>query len=357
MKHVFKFSVLSVLLLVLGACKRDKAEYLGPGYISAPAGFAVTSFTATPSLVNFTTDSVMFNATFSHAVSWTLTLVGQTSGATFQRKGVSNSLVNFPWGGTHDGIFFFRKGENVTATLSFFGTNLTSTATVQIATPRNFKVYGQFPITGDFEQREFIEPSYGPPVVYSPYWAHFNFPTPIPNVVQGLDSAAIDRLGNVVPSVEGKLYYYIKGKGNQQVFVSGIQYTGMLLPALPATPDNIWINMYVYGTGDKNAGIELEYQEEDADGSSTGYQGSDDDAFVARILLDHVGWKLVSYKYSDLTPSLNAPFGGSGNHIHEPHRLRSFDMVLLKKVNPDEPVEVYIDFPIITVGGPFNPSK
>ncbi len=350
MKHLFSFSI---LVLLLFSCSREKTDYLGPSYISAPQGFGVTSFTATPSPVDFTVNPVLLNATFTNSVSWTLTIRGQKSGAIFERKGISNGLSNEEWTGTHDGIFFFRKGETAIATLSFFGTDLTYSVPVIITKPRNFASYGQFPLVGDFENPLLVEPQ---PPAYSPYWASFNYPTAIPNVVQGVDSVAIDYQGNSVPSVEGSKYYYIKGKGDQQVFVSGIQYFGALTPVLPATPDNIWVNMYVYGTGDKNTAIELEYQESDIDGYP-GYQGYDDDAFVAHINIEHKGWKLFSFKYSSLYPSLNADFGGSGNKIHEPNRLRSFVMVLLKRSNPDAPVEVYVDYPIITVGGPFNPSK
>ncbi len=83
----------------------------------------------------------------------------------------------------------------------------------------------------------------------------------------------------------------------------------------------------------------------------------DDDAFVAKITLNHKGWKLFSFKYSSLLPSINAAFGGSGNKIMEPNRVTILNLVLTKKSDPDSPVELYFDHPIFTVGGPFDPSK
>ena len=347
MKAVFKFSILwtiAALLLVL-ACKRKDVEFIGPAYISAPEGFAVTSFTATPPSVNFTSGTVAFNATFTHTVSWTLTITGQQSGAVYQIDGISNGLTNVVWTGVHNGAAFFRTGETATATLSFFGTSLTSSTTVNITQAPDYTTCGQFPTGGDFEAPSQIIP--------------FNawYPFGGANVEMGVDSVAVDYGGNPVPSVQGEKYYFIRGLGTQQVFVSGIQYGGALLPALPDDADNVWINMYIYGTGDPNTAIELEYQEEDFDGTALGYSGTDDDAFVAKITADHKGWKLFSFQYSKLVPSLNANFGGSGNKIHEPDRLRSFDLILLKKSNPDSPVEVYFDYPIITVGGPFVPCN
>jgi hypothetical protein len=350
--------------MVMVACKREKPAFLGPAYIAAPAGFAVTSFTATPITVNFSsntatsnTTQVSFNATFTSSVSWTLTITGQQSGAVCVLKGISDGLTNIAWKGTNDGLTFFRKGETAIATLSFYGTSLAPTTTVTITDVRKYSSYGTFPLAGDFEDTSKVLPRHTHSGdIYSPYWASFNFPTAIANESQGIDSMAIDYNGNPVPSVQGKKYYYIKGLGAQAQFVSGLQYFGALLPKLPATPDNIWVNMYIYGTGDANAAVDLEYQEDDLH-SSPGYVSSADDAWVAHLVLNHTGWKLFSIKYSDLVVSSNVGFGDKGNHIQEPNRMVSFDLVLLKKSNPNTPVEVYFDFPIFTVGGPFDPSK
>jgi hypothetical protein len=354
MKPIFKYCtllLLSGLVVALVSCKREEVDFIGPSYISAPEGFSVPIFTGTPSPIDFTVNSVAFNATFTSSVSWTLTVKGQQSGALYKTNGISDGLTNVIWKGTHSGVSFFKTGETAIATLSFFGTSYTASTSVVISKARNFNGYGQHPPGGDFENPTLIKHASG--------WHAFNDPTPIPNSTQGVGSSEIDYKGNVVTAIQGNNYYYIRGLGNQQYFVSGIQYdTGMpLSPATPADANNVWVNMYIYGTGDPNTQVELEYQEADADGTQAGYQGTDDDAFVARIVLDHVGWKLFSFQYSKLTPSLNAPFGGSGNKIHEPNTLRSFDLVLIKKSKADSPVEVYFDYPIITTGGPFDPTK
>lgn len=361
MKQIVKFSI---LLLIAGtftllACKREEVDYLGPGYISAPEGFAVNSFTAstaTPASVDFTSDKVVFDANFTHSVTWTLTIKGQESGAVKIYNGVSNGF-NIEWKGDHGDLMFFRTGEAVTASISFFGTSLNPTNTIAITKAPNYTICGQFPRSGDFEDPSQVEPKPGPPPVYSPYWASFNFPNPIPNVQQGVDSIAVDYKGNKVPAVQGKKYYFIKGLGDQSNFVSGIQYFGPRNIVLPNTPDNVWVNMYIYGTGDANAQVELEYQESDLNRGLPGYQGETDDAWVTYITLNHVGWKLFSFQYSKLTPSRNLNFGGNGNKIPEPHRLVSFNVILVKKSIPDSPVEVYFDYPIITVGGPFKPCN
>ncbi len=351
MKALFKFSV---LLILLAACKREKLDYIGPAYVSAPLGFEVTSFTSSLSSVDFTSDSIKINAVFSSEVSWKLSITGQTSGAVYELSGISSGLKNMDWKGGNTGVFFFRTGENVVATLSFYGTELSSSITIKIITARDFRINNRFLPYGDFENPLKINDANN--------WHAFNNTTPpIPNVVQGVDSMAIDYNGNIVPSVQGKNYYFIKGVGNQSVFVSGVSYTrnsgGPLFNnTLPATPDNIWVNIYIYGTGDANIAVDLEYKEDDT-GIVDAYDPKHDDAFVAHLTLNHKGWKLFSFKYSDLVPSTTSGFGDKGNKIHEPERLVTWDLVLMKKSNPDSPVEVYFDYPIVTVGGPFNPSK
>ncbi|HEY8402921.1 MAG TPA: hypothetical protein VIK89_16765 [Cytophagaceae bacterium] len=360
MKSILKLSIvfgIAGIVITVLSCKRSEVDYLGPAYVSAPEGFAVTNFSATSELVDFTSDTVVFNADFTHSVSWILTVKGQESGAVRRYSGNSKGFSNIVWTGVHDDLFFFRKGESVTATLSFYGSSYTASTNLTIKEAPDYTKCGQFPREGHFENPSLIVPKPGPPPVYSPYFASFNFPNPIPNVEQGVDSMAIDYKGNRVPSVQGKNYYYIKGKGNQSNFVSGIQYFGPRNIVLPQTADDVWVNMYIYGTGDANAQVELEYQESDPGRGLPGYQGETDDAFVAYIPLTHKGWKLFSFRYSDLTPSKNLAFGGNGNKIHEPHRLVSFNVILVKVANPDSPVEVYFDFPIITVGGPFKPCR
>ena len=107
MKQIFK---ISIILMAMFACKRDKADFIGPAYIAAPEGFGVTGFTA-PSSVDFTSASVSFNATFTSSVSWTLTITGQKSNAVHVMRGISNGFTNLVWTGKMDGVAFFKTGE------------------------------------------------------------------------------------------------------------------------------------------------------------------------------------------------------------------------------------------------------
>jgi hypothetical protein len=368
MKQILRFSI---VLVVLFACHRDKVNFVGPAFIAAPEGFGVTtSLTATPSPVDFSTGGkVTFNAAFTSAVSWTLTIKGQTSGAVHVIQGISAGLTNIVWTGRHDGVFFFMKDETTTATLSFYGTSLTSSVNISITDVYNYTTCpgNVFPRYGDFEST----PPANAPKISSPYWLKFNAAGSHQGLAghnidgQGKDSLATDRNGNPVPPVQGKNYYYIKGLGTQQVFVDGIQtYTSgfgaspnFKTNALPTNPDDVWINLYLYGTGDPNAQLQLQMDEADFDGATSGYQPAEDDAWRVFVTLNHQGWKLFSIQYSKLAISADPAFGGSGNRIMESNKLRFIEFVLLKATDPNSPVEMYFDYPIITVGGPFVPCK
>ncbi|MDF2457514.1 MAG: hypothetical protein K0R51_3507, partial [Cytophagaceae bacterium] len=305
-----------------------------------------------------------FNASFTAStvpvtVSWVLTIVGPNSGAMYQVSGTGSSFTNIQWGGSHTGLFFFRTGETAKATLSFMGSSLTKTIDVLIKRQASFNTCdATYPRNADFEAPVQVLPPSG-------NWASFNYPKgQILNVDQGITGIdddttqfQFDRNGNRVPSVQGKNFYYIKGLGESASFVSGLMYeSGAATPVTSADPNDVWFNVYVYGSGDLNAGLDLEFHEADLPGDNA-YDGKVDDSWNYHLELKHTGWKLISFKYADLTLSNNPDLGGHGNKKMEPNRFRHVAFVLLKKLNPNAPVEVFIDYPIFTYGAPFKPCK
>lgn len=362
MKSIFKLSMVkpivcfSILLAVTFACRRDKVDVLGPAYIMAPEGFSVTGFAASADTIDFAATSaaypdgpVLFDATFTHSVSWVLTIRGQKSGALHKIEGISSGLNDISWSGIHDELAFFSKGENATATLSFFGTTLTSSVNINLITAPNYRTCGIMSRFSDMEDSLKV-----------------NFPAyeiiNQPGVTLGSVSNAIDYNGNLVPSIQGDRYYVIKGKNTQNnIFVAGLKYKGNYLPGtnsapMSADPNEVWINLYVYGTGDEHTTVNIEMQEDD-DVPANDYQPTSDDAYVASIKPTHMGWKLFSFKYSTIPVSTSAPDGGSGDKIQEPLKLKYIVFTLLKDAAYDAPVETYFDYPIITIGGPFKPCK
>jgi len=367
MKRMFRFSlvIILVLLAVVIACNRKKQDLIGPSYVAAPEGLSATFSTAAPIPalgVDFVlTPKVNFNASFLASaapatVSWIVTIVGQQSGAMYQISGTVSSFTNIQWGGSHTGLFFFRTGETATATLSFMGSSYTKSVNILIKRQASFNTCGTYPKNADFETPSQVLPPSG-------NWASFNYPVgTIVNVKQGISGVdstnfRLDRLGNLITAVQGKNYYYMGGFGDSPSFVTGLEYLSMAsTPITSADPNNVWFNVYVHGSGDINAGLDIEFHEADLPGDA-GYTGKVDDSWIYHLELKHTGWKLLSFKYADLAISTNPDLGGHGNKIMEPNRLREVAFVLLKKLNPNAPVEVFIDYPIFTYGAPFKPCK
>jgi len=376
MKRIVRFSTI-VTVAFIGvtlACSRQNPSYIGPAYIAAPDGFSTSALKPNKTSVNFPVP-VNYNATFTSTVSWILTITGQTSGAVHVIEGTSANLSNVAWSGGMDGVEFFQTGEVAVATLSFYGTSLTTSASVTITGAANYAYCGYFAPSAGFNTPSGNIPNNGwnffnkSPNPKLPGGSPFNtFLTTIVNVKQGVavsggtgdNALQSDRNGNLVVAPEGAGYYYIKGLGDQSAYVSGVgfgtympQAIGMYTSLASYSPSDIWVNVYLYGSGDANAKAQLEFQE--SAGPLIAPNPVNDNYWEAYVTLNHKGWKLFSFKYSDLTVSTIKLNGGNGDGIQNPGKLWGFDVTLQKVSNPNSPVELFMDYPIITIGGPFKP--
>ncbi len=327
-------SIIGIVAALSFGCKRS-GEINGPQYITAPEGFEVVgnSFMASKASVDFSggTDSISFHASFSHEVSWIVTLTGQTSGAEMVIEGLSSSIDGSNcvwWTGGHTGTFFFEDGETVTATLSFLGSSLNISDSFVLTAGRDWSTKANLilPNNNGFE-------------LNFTGWFEYNAP--------------LNEIVTVPSAVEGTNCVYIFGNGAPD-FVTGIGTPPGTFAGVPADPDSVYVNLYVYGTGNPNAFVSYQFKEADKDEADLNYGDATDDAWEARITLDFTGWKLFSFKYSQLTASEAADFGGSGNKVHEPDRIKVIQVGLQTTLS--QYAEVYFDYPTITINGPFDPS-
>ena len=121
---------------------------------------------------------------------------------------------------------------------------------------------------------------------------------------------------------------------------------------LPIDPKRVWFNIYVFGTGDANARMFIEFKEADQD--NLAYQNGRDDGVQAFIPLSHQGWQLFSFRYSDLGFSSVSAFGGSGNKTHEPAKIQ---MTTYNFENNGGEGVFYFDLPIYTIDHPFDSNN
>ncbi len=339
--------------MIFLSCDREKLDFIGPSTISPTDGFEVQSFTASNDSVDLENNTLLINASFNQAVTWTITITGQTSGATWSRTGLSSDITNLTWYGGHSGIQFFRTGENVTITVSFMASTIQSNLTVYIEQAHEFDELGLLPTYANFEG---IDES----AMVHPYWVIFP-PISGYDVEQGLGSAVVSYSGEVVRPNQGDQYFYMRGLGSASDpgFVSGTQcyIADAGYPSLPSDADEVWINVYVWGSGNPNARLDMELQEDDTLSVLPSYKGWDDDNYIATMRLNHYGWKLFSFKYADLETNIYENLGDKGNKKHEPHRLQNLVFILIKDQDQTMVSEAYFDYPIFTVGGPLNTDK
>jgi hypothetical protein len=356
--------------IVLYSCTRKKVDYLGPEYLSAPDGFSAGALTVT-NPVDFTAGKCTLNVTFNNKVTYTVTYTGLTSGAVKSYIGLGDHIdatqVGGLWDGTHDGINFFRKSEAVSVVVSFLRSSYTvSGATVISEVKDYFTNPNLLPVVADNNGYE--------NGVLDPFPAQFSFLS-IPGCLTGSSGVV-----TAPKPPEGIYAFKMSGVSCQSdgFFVGGIQHrkAGFFFPTW-TDPNKIYFNLYVYGSGNKNGRLSLEFHEADLSNNGTKPKGEcqppntpgsptvgidehdrcTDDAWVIQVPFDHVGWKLISVKYADMLPNASLDNGGSGNKIKEPTRVHRIQIGVLSLPTPGKNITAYFDFPVLSYGAPFDPSK
>lgn len=337
-KNISSLTIVLSMIFFLGSCKRTD-DIVGPEFNVATENFEfISGISTNTSSVDFSnSETVTFTAEFNEQITWTITITGQTSGAVRTISGTSNSIdaSSGVWNGNHDDLYFFRTGETVDVVLSVLGSTETTSTTMTVTDVKDFAVSGLvYTINGENKFDGTVDG-----------WTVFS-------------STKVKTASDIL-AVQGSGSLFMSGAGEPD-FITGANknFTGTTgLPSyLPSDPDSVWINIYVYGQGDANTKVEFACKEADADEGNTKYGEATDDAMGAEIIASHTGWKLFSIQYSALKPSVAADFGGSGNKVHEPHRIDLLQIGLLT-LDPEATKSVYVDFPVITVGGPFDPSS
>lgn len=379
--NIFKIATLSLLIISFASCKRDYAESPGKPAtnISASSSFTSSAF-AVSGVNNFPLLLFpSFSATFSETVTWKIELLGQTSRATKTLSGTSSVLdaSNATWLGNHDGLYFFEKGEIVTANLIISGkpgvfasTTLTITAEVDhtTATPT-------FMLVNAFSNFENIPPGTGFPAQFSVF------------VNGGPDQPVYTPQSDTIAAPEGKRYMHLEGTSREAngFFVGGLQCrktpsaNAYFFPVNWTDPTKIYLNVYVRGIDQlpgnnfPYANLNFECHEDDNKNASTiancnyyankpastgkdNFCPSSEDSWVFKIPVRHTGWQLFSCKYSDLLPSEDFNNGGFGNRKLEPQKVARVQFGMVSSP-PFNRVAVDIDFACFTYGAPFDPKK
>lgn len=159
---------------------------------------------------------------------------------------------------------------------------------------------------------------------------------------------------NSILAARGKKYLLFEGTSEKSVYITGASFGAWGANPIkltsennaPTNPDDVYFNVYVYGTGDKESELYITMFENDH-----GNAKNTDDGIQLKLTVAHYGWKLISRRYSDIPfKTLNAT---TGNNTREPHKIVVLDFALQSKTI-GEYAKVIIDYPCITVGGPLK---
>ncbi|MFN3404285.1 MAG: hypothetical protein ACK40G_09350 [Cytophagaceae bacterium] len=348
MKHRLIYLFCGIFITcILASCKHavELERIYGPEYASAPNDFYVAgnSFHANPEVVNFKTGKVIFTASFTHRVSWTIEVKGLSSGAVKYIKGLSSSIgeTNASWDGGSDNLIFFAKNEKCEAVLSFLGSSVTLSDTITI---QQVKVYDGILIQ-DFD---------GKGIITERFWYSYSdnqktnkdeisFPAP-----DKRDYNLTALISNELPAVQGKWYLNVRGKDyNENWYVGGCglytenSFLGSNIYALSSDPDEIYLNAFVSSNFPYQTAISFSLSEPD---------DNIQDIFNINMNIDWVGWKLLSIKLSSFSLSPNSKGDGKINI----KRLQGLGLAPSPRAAGAE-CDINVDYIIFTKGSPLKP--
>jgi hypothetical protein len=345
--------LLLIILLVISCHRRE--DIIGPEYVSAPSDFYIIkdSFEVNSSTVNFETSTDYFKAEFSSRVNWFITIKGLKSGAIKKISGLTDVLnaQNSIWNGGHDSFNFFQMNEKAAVELAILGSSIVLRDTIFIQRAKKYGSQG-VAISDDVSIANFegFEGIFGTAGKFNTApWNYGIYFDAGEEIFRGIDS--------LDPQFQGRQAVTLHGKDlNHNFYVGGFKriLTTAEYNTIPYAADSVYVNIYLYGTGDPNSRINYSFDERDS--GMGAHVDNVDDTYEYQFDMSHTGWKLFSVKYSQLSRATNLSFGGSGNGIREPHKLRNVAFNLISSPAGSE-VKVTFDFPIITFGKPFNPNE
>lgn len=271
---------------------------------------------------------------------WVLRIKGLTSGAVKELTGNEKDL-ELVWNGSITYAPFFRSGENVQVMIRW--TEQQDSVIID-----TIHIKGARPVPpvnlliDDFETYKYYE-------TFSEGQQSANNTV---TLYQGVSAAV------------GQKYYVLAGNHipGQNLFICGAGINASTSQSSPnkyfsfgtQNPDHIYFNAFIYGYGDGNTSLGIQFQEDD-DLNGT-YKASEEGSYGYSINIDWVGWKLVSFPLSATTLSTAGGFGNiDGTGRKDMDRIISMQYILLATTDRQGPVRAGVDFAAFTYNFPFQP--
>lgn len=299
-------------MVLFTSCKRDNMQFEGPSLVDLNGPFGmVKPFTANKAAVDFSKgETVIFGAEFTKQCNWTISIYGDLSKAKKIISGKSRQIDagNGVWNGTTTVFPAFRT-EPCRAVLKIEGVTDSFTLNVGVNGVR----IPQGLMIADFETG------------LNPKWN--TFVQSGPNMDFKVKSDAF--------SVQGKNYLNMAGTVTWDWLIGLIDFPASAYGAntlsLSTIPEDVYFNCLIYGDPNVANPSRVLFQfKEDDNNNNVFDEKTGDDQFDKEIIVNWQGWKLVSFKYSDLIHLVNGqPAPNNGNNRHNPNRVVTISMLHL----------------------------
>lgn len=347
-----KYIIIALGLALFSSCTKDEVE--GPELQDIFGEFGVvTPLTTDRSTVDFSAgESVAFNAELTIRTDWTLHIIGLSSGAKKEIKGREREITQevARWNGSitfaplfgeeecsvymtfdeHPDTLFadnitvegVKPEDSINILISDFETG-TGWGTFAEAAATNQNVNGSYFIADPVNQGEFLS----------------------------------------VAAPEGNRHWRMTYTNINSVFICGANTLAAASQDAEAdnyfsigtnNPENVYLNLLLYGLGDGNTRCSIGLQEDDnLDGE---YDRFTEGTYNTTIEVDWQGWKVVSIPLSNFQLSTVGGFGNNdatGNQDID--RILSMEVLLLAAEGTTGPVGFGMDYLNFTYFSPWTP--
>lgn len=308
MKKIF---YLFILLNLFSQCKRENKSFDGPSLQDLNGVFGLLSpFKSDKNVVEFGKgETVGFSAEFTKICNWKIEINGTVSGAKKIIEGKSRIInaSNANWKGSTTEFPVF-KSEMCLAILKIEGVSDSFKLDINVLSIRKPSGF----IVSNFENG------------LNSKWTTF---------IQS--GANMDfKIHNDKFAVEGSNYLNMAGTVNWDWLIGLIDFPATAYGTstnfgLSSISDDIFFNCLIYGVPNTNPSRILFQFKEDDNGNGN-FDAANDDQYDKEIIVNWEGWKLVSFKYTDLIHLSNGvPATNNGNNKHNSNNINKISMLHL----------------------------
>ncbi len=340
MKFLIKqICVLLVLAGVMSACNTSDV-ILGKSLRVASDNFKIVEpLTFDRSVIDFSDGSLKVGLKFNEVVDFTISFRGKKSGAyrSFDFQADQLSLSDDLWNGNHEGLFFFKE-EAVDVKVKFVGSSKHEiNKEVTISSVRDFLTENPNKIVAS-KYYSFEVPN----VNASSFWPYW-----------GMYGSSQNRIYTSNNAIQGDNILRLESASDKIGYRAGGDMSYSERENYPLgnfSANDIFLNFYLLGTNDPNITVDVMVNE-DEDGSGL-FSPKTEDRYIVTLPLDFEGWKLFSFRYSDLPRATNLDWGGNGNGIRETSKMKNISVTFNSLEKGKKFVE--LDNIFFTIGKPFD---